>query len=205
MNTKEIFTDIYNVNKWACEESKSGPGSRVSVNSLLLEKLKQFVNKNNIKSIVDCGCGDFNWMKLFDFNSIDYYLGIDIVEKLISENNSKFSDKKKSFKCMSLVENEIPKKDLIICKDVLFHLSYSEAIQTIKNIKKSGSKFLLSTSFTGFVNFDIKTGGWRPINLQDVPFNIGQPFEYWENIENRNDKYSNKSIGIWEISEIKLL
>ena len=59
----------------------------------------------------------------------------------------------------------------------------------------------MSTNFTDFENFDIKTGGWRPINLISKPFNLGKPMIYWENIESRNDKYSNKSIGIWRLYE----
>lgn len=198
MEVKDIFTDIYNRNGWKCEESKSGPGSRVSVNKKLLSLLEDFVKQNNVKTIVDCGCGDFNWMKLFNFDLVDKYIGIDIVEPLINKNKRKYSNNKIDFKCQSIIDTDIPECDLIICKDVLFHLSFEDSELVIKNIKKVNPKFLMSTTFTDFENLNIKTGNWRPINLLSHPFNFNTPFIYWDNIEDRKDSLSNKSIGIWK-------
>lgn len=199
-NIKKIFTSIYNNNSWKCDESKSGPGSKLLTNKKLLGLLENFVIKNNIKTIIDCGCGDFNWMKEFNFNLINSYIGLDIVDPLINENNKKFASDKIKFNCGSITDIEIPESDLIICKDVLFHLSFKDALSSINNFKKSNSKFLLSTSFTNFENLDIVSGEWRPINLQSEPFNFLHPYVYWENIEDRFDSLSNKSIGVWKIN-----
>ena len=44
---------------------------------------------------------------------------------------------------------------------------------TIDNIKNSGSRYLLTTSFTKFCeNTDINDGEWREINLMIHPFNL---------------------------------
>jgi len=137
-------------------------------------------------------------MSLFNFDLIDNYLGIDIVEPLITENKIKYSSEKINFKCQSIINESIPECDLIICKDVLFHLSFDDADLTIKNILKSKPKFLISTTFTGFENLDIKTGKWRPINLLSSPFNFKTPLLYWDNIEDRGDSLSNKSICVWQ-------
>lgn len=196
---REIFTEIYKNNKWRCDESKSGPGSRLSVNKKLLYLIEEFVKSHQIKTIIDCGCGDFNWMKHFNFDLIDSYIGFDIVEDLI-ESNLVYLNEKISFSCSSISDVDLPKSDLIICKDVLFHLSYEDTIKAIENFKRSGSKYLLTTSFTDYINKDIKSGGWRPINLQSHPFNFSNPYIYWENIENRSDSLSNKSMGIWKIN-----
>ena len=41
----------------------------------------------------------------------------------------------------------------------------------------SDSLFLLTTSFPSrSENYEIKTGGWRPLNLEITPFNFGLPF-----------------------------
>jgi hypothetical protein len=201
MGIKGKFAEIYHKNLWGSEESKSGPGSSVSKNLLLLDNLTKFVLDYNIKKISDCGCGDFNWFKLFNFNLIDSYVGYDIVCDLVDDNNKKYSNDKIKFECSSIADSLIENSDLIICKDVLFHLSYDNIHRSINNIKQSKPKYFMSTNFTDFENFDIKTGGWRPINLISKPFNLGKPMIYWENIESRNDKYSNKSIGIWRLYE----
>ena len=195
---QEVFTEIYVKNLWGSPESASGPGSEVKSNTKLLSLLNEFVTSHNIKSILDCGCGDFNWMRLFDFNNIDSYTGVDIVQPLIESNKSKHSSDKVSFQCLSIMEDKLPEADLVICKDVLFHLSLIEAQTVLENIKKTGVKYLISTTFTDFKNYDIHAGGWRPINLLDSPFNLGTPYLYWENIEERNDSYSNKSISVWK-------
>lgn len=200
MDINKIFADIYKNNKWKCDESKSGPGSKLSVNLKLLKLMDEFIKLNNVKIINDCGCGDFNWMKHFNFNSIEQYTGFDIVEELIDENNTNYSSEKINFKCISIIDDFIPYSDLLICKDVLFHLSFEDALKALSNFKNSKSKFLLSTTFTDFKNQDILSGDWRPINLKIAPFNLGEPILYWENIEDRNDSLSNKSIGIWKLN-----
>jgi 2-polyprenyl-3-methyl-5-hydroxy-6-metoxy-1,4-benzoquinol methylase len=195
---QQVFTEIYLNNSWGSSESKSGPGSRVSANKKLLNLLDEFVVSHDIKTITDCGCGDFNWMRLFDFEKLDSYTGIDIVSPLIDSNNEKYRSNKVSFQCLSVIEDEIPTSDLIICKDVLFHLSYEDALKTIGNIRNSGVKYLISTTFSDFHNIDIKSGHWRPINLLSEPFLLGEPYQYWDNIEERSDHYSIKSIGVWK-------
>tara|TARA_E500000331_G_C16934343_1_gene573383 strand:+ start:287 stop:616 length:330 start_codon:yes stop_codon:yes gene_type:complete len=80
------------------------------------------------------------------------------------------------FKVLNLVTSLLPKSDIIIVRDYLFHLSYNDINSSIKNIKSSGSKYLLTTTFTNhYQNQDIVTGDWRPLNLQEKPFNFSSP------------------------------
>jgi SAM-dependent methyltransferase len=198
---ESIFTEKYIKNSWLGSESKSGPGSSVYNNKKLLHMMSDFFRKNNIKSISDYGCGDFNWMKNFEFDLIDRYLGIDIVEDMIIQNTEKYETEKIKFKKLNIIDDYIKEKfDVILCKDVLFHLSYEDAISAIENIKKSGSTYLLSTTFIDFINKDINTGQWRPINLEIDPFNLGDPITIWRNIEDKTEGWITKSIGIWKIN-----
>jgi len=197
---KDIFREKYLNNSWKGSESKSGPGSSLPINKNLIFLLENFVKENKLKTISDYGCGDFNWMRTFNFDLVDNYYGYDIVEEMIDVNNEKFGDKKIKFRTANIIEDQLEKTDIILCKDVLFHLSFDDAIMVLEKIKKSGSIYLISTTFLEFNNYDIKTGNWRPINLQSNPFNMNNPEIIWENIENRNDSYSNKSIAIWKIN-----
>jgi len=191
MVKEEVFKEIYINNSWGSKESKSGGGSELKNNIKLLYKLKELVENNNIKSIVDLGCGDFNWMKEFDFSLIDSYHGFDIVKQLIDDNNNKYSHK---FSIMDITQEIPPKADLVICKDILFHLSYEDALKAISNIYSSGSKYLLTTTFVDSENKDIVTGGWRPINLETEPFLLKGVVDTWYNIEERDDIHKNKSL-----------
>jgi len=48
-------------------------------------------------------------------------------------------------------------------------------------------------------NHDIITGKWRPLNLQDAPFNFPVP-EYL--LIEKCIKFENKSMGLWQINNI---
>jgi 2-polyprenyl-3-methyl-5-hydroxy-6-metoxy-1,4-benzoquinol methylase len=201
-NIEYIFTDKYNNNSWKGSESRSGPGSSLKSTRKFLSVLEKFVKENNIKTIIDIGCGDFNWMKNFDFSLIDKYVGVDIVKSLIESNNLNFNNDKISFIHGNIIEYKIERYDLVICKDVLFHLSFDDALNVIENIKLSNSDVLVSTTFYDFDNFNIKSGDWRPINLETHPFNFKNYIELYKNIEDRNDGFVNKSAGFWKINEL---
>jgi len=196
-DVEEKFTLKYNNNLWLDNESRSGPGSKLAVNMSLLSLIEDFVKLNKIKSIIDCGCGDFNWMQKFNIDLVNYYIGIDIVNPLINNNNLKYSNNKIKFIKSDIITDDIPYGDMIICKDCLFHLSFDHALKALENIKKSNSKFFISTTFYDFNNIDIVTGNWRPINLEADPFLLGKPILLWKNIENKKIKYISKSIGVW--------
>ena len=60
-------------------------------------------------------------------------MGVDIVSELIEKNKIKYSRKKNfDFKFLDLTKNKIPSADLIICRDLLFHLS----LKMEKNFEK---------------------------------------------------------------------
>ena len=88
---KEIFTKVYNENKWNSAESKSGNGSSLKNTQHLREFLPELIDLYNIKSILDIPCGDMNWFSKIDIKNIKYY-GYDIVEELIQENREKFKN-----------------------------------------------------------------------------------------------------------------
>lgn len=139
-------------------------------------------------------------MKNFNFNLINKYIGIDIVEELIETNNEKYSTDVINFQKYNIIENNIDKFDLILCKDTLFHLSYNDVLLCLENFKNSKSRFLVSTSFYDFKNKNIESGYWRPINLEIESFNLGIPLIYWNNIENKTDGWINKGIGVWKLN-----
>lgn len=102
-----------------------------------------------------------------------------------------------------MITDPLPQNDLIIVRDCLVHLSYKDIYNAIKNIKSSGSKYLLTTTFTNHdLNHDIVTGDWRAINLQK-PFNFSSPLLVInENCTQGSGEYSDKAMALWEIDKI---
>lgn len=171
----EIFEAIYHENGWKNQESVSGPGSQMSVTQQLIPPINELLDTFSIHTILDLPCGDFNWIRHLNFNE-RVYIGADIVGELIARNQELYTSENQSFITVDLTKDSLPKSDLIICRDCLVHFSF-EAIQAaLHQFQKSGARYLLTTSFPNYPgNYDIKTGQWRPINLQKAPFYLPKP------------------------------
>ena len=178
---KDRFLIIYKNNYWDNSETVSGPGSTLKTTVNLRKKLKKVIKKYNIKSIFDAPCGDCNWIEKIIKNSRIRYIGADIVNDIIVKNKKKFDDKKITFKRMDLTKEKIPKADLFICRDFLFHLSYEDIYIFLKNLKKSNSKYLLISSHyknekIKNINKDIHSGDFRKIDIFQPPFNFNKNY-----------------------------
>ena len=200
---QEIFTDYYKENYWSSDESLSGSGSETQNVKNIINALPDILSEINAKSILDIPCGDFNWMKHVDLSSVNY-IGADIVEDVI-ERNKRYEDENIKFIVVDICASNLPKVDMIFSRDCLVHLSNKDIKNAINNVKESGSSYFLSTTFTKRKkNKDIKTGFWRPINLQLEPFNFPEPIEIFnEGFSKRFGRHSDKSLGLWRISDLQ--
>lgn len=195
--TEKIFTEIYEKNMWTDKESRSGTGSSLKKTMSLRKALPQLFKDYSINSILDIPCGDFNWMREVNLKSISY-IGADIVEEINQNNIKKYSAENKKFVKMDILKDNLPKVDLIFCRDLFIHLSYEDIFKAVTNIKKSGSKFLLTTSFMAEKkNKNCSTGGWHPINLLIKPFSFPNPLKMID-----EEDIKRRSLLLWNISDL---
>jgi len=201
--SKELFTQYYMENSWNGKESLSGPGSDYEQTKYLIPELQILLNSYKIKSMLDVPCGDFNWMKKVNLNGINY-IGGDIVDPMIKRNRKKYADRNISFELINIINDKLPEVDLIMVRDCFVHLPNKDIFTALRNIKDSGSKYLLTTHFTWRANTnnnDIKVGAWRRINLQQEPFNF--PIPEYTIIEGNIQSYDrDKTISLWKIEDI---
>lgn len=208
---EEIFVRIFDSNHWGDGDSKSGPGSNIRQTEVLRGILPPFLLRHGVKSILDIPCGDFFWMKEIKAElsaSIDEYRGGDIVNVIIQKNNNLFGDSKFSFHLLDITVSDLPKVDLIFCRDCLVHFSYEDIYKTLKNFKRSGAYFLLTTTFLNRErrNKNIRTGGWRPLNFRRFPFFFPEPVDVIvEQCTENNGIYRDKSLGLWKISNLNII
>jgi len=201
MTNEDVFTEIYRTNFWNTNESRSGPGSDLIQTKTICKQLPKLFKELEITSILDIPCGDFFWLKEVNLDFLNY-TGGDIVEDIITQNNLEYSKKNRRFVKLDLINDKLPKTDLILCRDVFPHFSFANIMESIKNIKKSGSKYLLTTSLISKKkNQDIITGDWRPLNLLAPPFNFPKPIFIIN--EHCSEKSSpDKSLLLWKIHSI---
>lgn len=202
----DVFQQIYHTNSWKGSESVSGPGSSLKVTELLREQLPTLFKQLNIKTLVDSPCGDVNWFVRME-HQLDVYMGFDIVPEIIAQNNEKMqAHLNYFFKTGNIIKDVLPRADAIFCRDCLVHMPFKEIFCSIANFKKSGSKYLIMTTFPEKERqVDSRMGGWRPLNFQIAPFNFPPPiYLIRERVKNEADPYNDKSMGVWELEKINL-
>jgi hypothetical protein len=152
--------------------------------------------------MLDIPCGDFNWMKKVDFTG--QYIGADIVEPIIASNQDRYGSPHRNFEVLNIISDKLPKVDLILTRDCLVHLSNQQILKALANIKASGAKYLLATTYlwqSKEFNKNIKTGQWRRVNLHQEPFNLPYPQELI--VEgNTWDDDRDKSLGLWKLDNV---
>jgi hypothetical protein len=86
-------------------------------------------------------------------------------------------------------------------REVLFHLSFEDGIEVIKNVLQSNARYLLvTTSDNVQQNIDIKTGEFRNIGLTLPPYNFPKSID---KIRDSSTVSKHRYIGLWDISRIR--
>jgi len=108
-----------------------------------LEKKLKWLSGLDIETISDIGCGDFNFgSHLLEMYPKVRYWGYDISDVIITQNRAKYPQYTFSTGGM------IPKADLVLCVDVLFHiLDDAEYESTLKELEALQTKYLAVTAY----------------------------------------------------------
>lgn len=198
-----IFRGIYERNEWGGAESVSGPGSDEAATRLIREQLPELWRRHGVRHLVDAPCGDFLWMRHI-VDHLDSYTGVDIVAPLIAQNTAAYGSERIRFLAGDLIHGPVPGADMILCRDGLVHLSFRHVRAALENMKRSGSRYLLTTTFPAWEqNVDIPTGSWRPLNLERPPFRFPPPIDaIVEGCKEGNGKYADKSLALWRLADL---
>jgi SAM-dependent methyltransferase len=172
---EDIFTDIHDKKLWRGRQSLSGQGSDLQQTQTIRRVLPEVIKQYDIKSILDVPCGDFHWMREVELANCQY-VGGDIVAAMIEKCQAAFGDARRRFAHVDITRDELPKCDLILCRDCFIHLSLELIQAAVQNFRRSGARYLFVTNApTKKVNIDIPPGGYRPVNLRLAPFHFPPP------------------------------
>ncbi|MBC8124010.1 MAG: class I SAM-dependent methyltransferase [Gemmatimonadaceae bacterium] len=204
LDLEEKFTHIFRTNFWDSRGSHSGPGSAPDQAAHLRSRLPELLKAFKVTSLLDLPCGDFAWM-----NQVELalnYTGADIVEELIERNKARYTatNNNRHFLHLDLTCDDLPRADLVLCRDCLVHLSFDNIFKALANIKKSGTTYLLTTTFLEHHhNLDIEDGDWRLLNLQKPPFSLPEPLTVLvEGCTEEEGAYADKALGLWKVIDL---
>lgn len=196
---ERVFAKIARDNIWDGTESISGPGSTLRATASLRAALPEVLSQRGVESILDIPCGDAYWISQCIPSHVRY-TGADIVSELIQRNLLEKPDLGE-FVVLDLVSDPLPRSDLVIVRDCFIHLPNATILKALSNIKKSGSRLLLATHYPEEdINIDIEVGGFRPINLERLPFELPAPALLIEDSDAIDG--SGKHMGLWRIEDL---
>jgi hypothetical protein len=201
---QQIFSTIYRHNNWGNNGSVSGAGSDLTQTAIIRREIAKLTAELGIQTMLDAPCGDYYWMKEAPMN-LSNYIGVDIVPEMIESNQRQFGNSKVSFHVLDIMKDNLPRVDLILCRDCLVHLPLPAGASAIRNFVRSGSKYLLATTYPSIFRKNeelLITGNWRPLDLQLPPFSLPKPVRLINEGCTQKDDYREKSLGLWELAKL---
>jgi len=171
----------------------SGRGSTLAYTEEVRKFLKNLLGdpSYNIKTFLDCPCGDWLWMQTVDLSSVKYF-GADITGKTIDENTKCFESSNVHFHVLDWSCSIPPPMDLLMVRDMLFHFSTKRILDVLDHINQSGAKYLLTTTFPNITqaadNKTFEEISYRNLNLYGPPFNFPEPL-LKTGVEGRGGRY----------------
>ncbi len=196
----QVFQVIHDTNLWGASESISGLGSELDATAKLRAELPDLLRDLGTAVLLDIPCGDFAWLSRSAL-PVARYIGADIVNSIVESNRKRYAGE---FLHLDLCSSELPKADVVLCRDCLVHLSFAYIEQAIANLKRSGSTWVLTTTFLECdENTDIATGNWRMLNFELAPFHWTPPLRVLvEGCTEAGGGYADKALGLWPIAEL---
>lgn len=172
---QKVFSEIYTNKVWGTNkagEGFSGGGSLVKNTKSYMKFLEKFMRRHGIQSVVDIGCGDWEFSQYIDWKNIKY-TGYDVVPFVIEKNQKKFGSRNIKFVHGNFLSIDLPSADLLICKHVLQHLTNEDILSFLSQLSKF--KYCLITNEVypetlSSDNPDIAVGGGHKIDLTKPPF-----------------------------------
>lgn len=163
--------------------SWDGPGASLNNTGDLRDWLPNMLRSLNVTRMLDAACGDWNWMQYVDLSGVAY-TGWDVdqgrVERCVERAQGRPNV---TFECVNLLTvPEIPRYDLILCRDCLGHFTNGYIDQVLKQFTASGSTWLLASTYPEAGNefeYDPRRWAWlgyleRPVNLEAPPWEMSK-------------------------------
>ena len=186
---EQCFTNVYENNSWGNNNNaeyngSSGEGSAINYNeNTYIPFLKKFITNNNIKNIVDLGCGDFRCGKLI-YDDLDIlYTGYDTYKKVINYNSTHNLLPKYSFTHLDFCNyKETINGELCILKDVIQHWSLDDIYTFLDYlVEHKKFKYILICNCCQQIkdNTNIENGDFRQLSCEYFPLKKYNPVKLY--------------------------
>ncbi len=170
-----IFTELFLNNSWGSRETRSGPAATLERTEQVRRALPDICKELEIQTLLDCGCGDWNWMKHVDLSGVAY-MGVDIVEPLITDCQERYTKDTVNFQKLDVIQDPPETADLWLMRDFLCQYSYKDCLTALQKFVESGSQYIAVTTVETMDPYqDCMEGSYRALNLLAAPFILPEP------------------------------
>jgi methyltransferase family protein len=201
LSLQQRFQRIHDTNLWGAAESVSGLGSEIDATATLRAELPALLKRLHATSLLDAPCGDAGWIASVELGV--RVVGIDIVPELIEALRARAArgEINGDYHLADITADVLPCCDSILCRDCLVHLSFAHIAGAVENFRRSGARWLITTTFPEMQeNRDCEDGDWRALNFERAPFSWGAPTELLnENCMEAGGGWRDKSLGVWRL------
>jgi len=177
-------------------------------NAARAPSLPSLLKELGVRVVLDAPCGDFLWMQRVSMDGIEY-IGVDIAKSVIEKNIERYQNAPlRRFMHADITQADLPKSDIVLCRDCFIHLSFRDIAAAIRNFQRSGSVYLLTTTYPlQKINWDIHTGAFRPITLIEEPFGFPPPItlirEDTPSGASEGQPSFTRVLGLWKLESLQ--
>ncbi|WP_170562747.1 hypothetical protein [Ruegeria atlantica] len=210
---RDSVRSVFESKSWAGRRNgpRSGPGSTLAATAALRTALPRIFVDYKIGTFLDAPCGDWTWMQDVDLNGIQY-IGGDISTEVLTEVKDQHAAPGREFIHLDITSDALPKADLMMCRDCLFHLKWWLRWAFFENFVESEIPYLMTTMDYVPRNPRLqRNGDFKKFNPCAAPFNFPDPIEtvsetgeinlnpdFLETPEGRKQR----SLGIWSRDQV---
>jgi hypothetical protein len=137
---RDVFAKVYCTGAWGKQDGSdffSGRGSNdPTVMAAYVNRVTTFIAGLHYRpKAVDLGCGDFSVGRHL-VSLCSSYAACDIVPELIERNRTVYADLDVDFKCLNIIEDDLPDANIAIIRQVFQHLSNRQISAVLPKLKK---------------------------------------------------------------------
>ena len=194
---RQRFRLIWALDLWGGGPWRSGQGSTLEATHRLCTALPSALAELGVRTLVDVPCGDFQWLSEVDLGEVRY-VGVDIVPEIVTHNRQRYGEsERRRFVVADATSDPLPRGDAILCRHLLPHLCFDDALRVLEQCHRNGARWFLSTTFPLVeTNYDVVTGDFRAINLERPPFELPPPARILDDSFHANPHCR---LGVWDI------
>lgn len=196
-----IFARVYHERHWGEGDGISGPGSTEARGAQFRDDLIATLRRLEVRVLLDAPCGTCAWTGPVA-DAVDRYIGVDVVPAIVDGNRVRHAGPRRTFHLADITRDPLPEADAILCRDALVHFATADVWTALARFQASGARYLITTTFVDHRdNGEIRTGDWRPLNLEAPPFGWPPPDSA---IDERCDKDGarDKRLAVWRLAAL---